>query len=153
MIADFAQVHGGKLFVSGGAINLLAPLRPEAPFAVNFAVALSITIPWQATNQMHRLAVSISDTDGELVPMGDELPPGAAAEDRGKFLAEFNMGRSPIMVPGEESVLPVAIPLLGLPLPHPGSYQVIAELDGSEEARRTVRLLDPNSQGRWGQGF
>lgn len=151
MVADYAQVHAGKLFVSGGAINLITPQSPGPPFITGFSIALTITIPWQATNQKHTLKVSIRDTDGALVPVSNELPPGAPEEDRGKFLAEFNMGRSPIMLPGEESILPVAIPLMGLPLPHPGSYQLVAELDGSEEATRTVRVLDPSAQGQWGQ--
>ncbi|WP_445187200.1 DUF6941 family protein [Pseudonocardia sp. Cha107L01] len=144
LLADYAQVHAGKLFVSGAGINLLTPSVPGPPYVVHFALALTVTIPWQATNQRHTLRVSLVDTDGEQVQLTEpaaDTPP----EERGKITAQFNAGRSPIMQPGEESVLPIALPFLGLALPHPGSYRLLIELNDMEPEGKTFRVLDPEA--------
>jgi len=144
LLADYAQVHAGKLYVTGAGINLLTPPVPGPPYVVHFALALTVTIPWQSTNQPHSLKVSLVDTDGERVqlaePTGDTPP-----DDRGKILAQFNAGRSPIMQPGEDTVLPIALPFFGLALPHPGSYRLIIEMDDVETAGKTFRVLDPEA--------
>ena len=38
----------------------------------------------------------------------------------------------------------IAFPFLGLPLPQPGSYRLIIEVDDVEEPGKTVRVLDPS---------
>ncbi|MDQ1532154.1 MAG: hypothetical protein QOE37_2302 [Microbacteriaceae bacterium] len=143
-LADYAQVHVGKLFVSGGGINLLTPPTPGPPYVVHFALAMTVMIPWQATNERHSLKISLIDTDGEQIQL-IEPAPDTSDEDRGKIVAQFNAGRSPIMQPGEDTPLPIAFPFLGLPLPHPGSYRLIIELDDVEKAKKTFRVLDPEA--------
>jgi hypothetical protein len=149
-LADYAQVHAGKLFVSGAGINLLTPPAPGPPYVVHFALALTVMIPWQATNERHELKISLVDTDQERIPL---VEPSADTplEDRGKIIAQFNAGRSPIMQPGEDTPLPIALPFLGLPLPHPGSYRLIIELDNVEQTGKTFRVLDPEAPHGFGR--
>ena len=56
MLCDFAEVSGGKLFISGAGINLIASGSNDGPpYPVNIALALLVRIPWTATNQQHKL--------------------------------------------------------------------------------------------------
>ena len=53
LLCDHAQVEGGKLFVSGAAINRINSAPVDPPYRVNVAIAVMVTIPWTATNQAH----------------------------------------------------------------------------------------------------
>lgn len=145
LLCDFAEVSGGKLFVSGAGINLLATGQANAPHPVNFALALLVRIPWTATNQQHTLIVElISDSpDGgpRTVPINEADPPAGHEDKRGKIVALFNAGRSPNMLAGEESLMPVAMPLAGLALPDIGSYYFSVMIDGTEVDRVSFRLV------------
>jgi len=82
----------------------------------------------------------VADEDGERIPLA-KAPPGAKVsdEDKGKVLADFNAGRGPMMQPGDESLLPVAVPL-SVGLPKLGGYRVTVELDGSDVAAARFRV-------------
>jgi hypothetical protein len=144
MLCDFAEVSGNKLFISGAGINLIGTDRTQAPLPVNFALALLIRIPWTATNQQHTLKVELfsdtSDKGPQLVVLNEGEPPTGKDEDRGSIVGYFNMGRSPAMQVGEESLLPVAFPLQGLPLPDMGSYYFLISIDGTEVQRISFRI-------------
>ena len=72
------------------------------------------------------------------------MPPNADPADEGKIIAQFNAGRAPQMHPGEDSLMPVALPMPGLPLPHPGDYFFEIEIDGSKAARVSFALTVVN---------
>jgi hypothetical protein len=134
LLCDYAQVAGKKLFISGAGINLIGVPNAEPPLVVNFALAILLTIPWNATNQAHKMTVELvseqSNGSSQRVPL---------TGDDGVIIAEFNAGRSPIMKPGEDTLLPVALPMFGLSLPEPGSYFFSIELDGSPADRVSFR--------------
>jgi hypothetical protein len=144
MLCDFAEVSGNKLFISGAGINLIGTIKAEAPHPASFALALLVRVPWTATNHEHTLRIELfSDTSGagpKQVSINDAEPPSGKEEDRGTIVAIFNMGRSATMQPGEESLLPVAFPMFGLPLPDVGSYYFTISIDGSEIQRVSFRL-------------
>ena len=103
MLADYATVHQGKLFISGAGINLMVIPATE-PYVLNFGLGITVNIPWTATNQNHRLRIALVDTDEHIVPVA-AVPPGAQVpeEDRGAILGNFNAGRSPSMAPGRRN--------------------------------------------------
>jgi hypothetical protein len=144
LLCDYAQVSGGKLFISGAGINLVATATTEAPHPVNMAVALMVRIPWNATNQQHRLTIELMSESGpesaEQVPLSQGLPPGADPSLEGMIVANFNAGRAPTMVAGEESLMPVALPMLGLPLPRLGSFFFSVSINGTEVERISFRV-------------
>jgi hypothetical protein len=142
ILCDYAQVAGGKLFISGAGITLLGTPVVAPPHTVQISLALLVTIPWNATNQPHRLTVElISDADGktERVPLTDAMLPGQDPNDAGMIVAEFNAGRAPQMHPGDDSLMPIALPM-GLPLPRQGDYFFVIRVDGTEAARASFRL-------------
>lgn len=144
MLCDFAEVSGNKLFISGAGINLIATNRAEAPHAVNFALALLVRIPWNATNQQHTLRVELmsdsADGGPKRVPINNALPPNVDDEERGNVIALFNAGRSPMMQVGEETLMPIAFALPGLPLPDVGSYFFDISIDGTQMDRVSFRI-------------
>lgn len=143
LLCDFAQVHAGKLFISGAGINVLASPAPAAPYPVGVSLALLIRVPWEDTNSTHHLRVGLIDEDGHPVaitepPPGVEVPPG----DRGAILATFQVGRSPMLRTGEETLVPVALPL-ALALPKLGAYEITIAIDAVEAPRVPFRLVPP----------
>jgi len=148
LLCDHAQVSGGKLFVSGAAISRITSAPVDPPFRVNVALAVVVTIPWTATNQAHELTIElVSETSegNDRIPLAQGLPPGANPSNEGKIIAQFNAGRAPEMHPGEDSLMPIALPLPGFPLPRPGDYFFEIEVDGSKAARVSfaLRVLNP----------
>ncbi len=142
-LCDFAEVSGNKLFITGAGINLIGTPTTEAPHPVNLTLAMMVRIPWNATNRQHKLRVElISDSsDGSKpVPINIAPPPIGEEEDAGKIVAAFNAGRSPNMVVGEETLMPLALPLFGLPLPNIGSYFFEIGIDGTAMDRISFRV-------------
>jgi len=143
MLADFAEVHQNKLFITGAGINLLV-VPPVEPYRVSFGVGMTVTVPWTATNQNHRLRIALADSDGQIVPIFQPFPGLAVPEeDRGAIVANFNVGRAASMEVGEDSILPIAFQLPGLELPHPGTYKMTVEIDGTELATARFRMFVP----------
>ena len=143
MLADFAEVHQNKLFITGAGVNLVI-VPPTEPYVANFGIGLIVTIPWTATNQNHRLRIALVDRDEHVVPVF-QPPPGldVPEDDRGVILGNFNVGRSAIMEVGEDSILPIAFQFPNLLIPHPGSYKIVIEIDGTELAAARFRVVTP----------
>ena len=96
LVADAGEVVGGKLYLLGGGWDrLLVPHLPGPPGAP-FAVAVSISVPWNMTNKKLRLIIDVVDADGGDV---SEIAQG-----------EFEVGRPPGMRPGVSQRLQVAVP-------------------------------------------
>jgi len=127
LIADRAEVVSGKLYMMGGAWEQISVANPAQP--IGFSIALGILIPWNATNERHRLRLAVEDADG-----------GGLAELDGEIVA----GRPPHLPSGSQQRLLFAT-TIGVLIPRGGRYAVIASLNGAE-ARRTpfdVTLAPP----------
>jgi len=87
ILADAAQVVGGKLYLLGGGWDRLTVNKPF-PVQQHCALALSIAVPWNETNQRHSFEVEIVAEDSateqpkSLMKMGGQFevgrPPGYA---------------------------------------------------------------------------
>jgi hypothetical protein len=144
MLCDFAEVSGGKLFITGAGISLLASGSPTAPYPVNISLAILVSIPWTETDSQHVMTIElISEATGgqERVMLSDQLPEGHAPEDMGTIVFIFSAARLPTMMDGDESTMPVAVPLFGLPLPELGPYFFSVRIDGREMDRASFRLV------------
>ena len=145
MLCDFAEVSGGKLFITGAGISLLASSSPVEPYPVNISLAILVSIPWTETDAQHTMTIElISEATGgqERVMLSDQLPEGHDPADRGMLVFVFSAGRLPTMIPGDESTMPLSVPLFGLPLPHLGPYFFSVRIDGREMDRASFRLVD-----------
>jgi hypothetical protein len=57
------------------------------------------------------------------------------------MMTQFNLGRPPLLPPGETQTVPLAFGLQGLPLVKTGSYEFVIEVDGNPEKRLPARVL------------
>jgi len=146
LLCDHAEVCGGKLFVNGAGVNLLGTPTTEPPHPINICLALIVTIPWTATNHQHRMTIELLSDPGGGAPVERialaPRDPEQSVEDEGVILALFNAGRAAHMVVGEETLMPVALPL-SLPLPRTGSYFFELGIDGTHLDRLSFRVVSP----------
>jgi hypothetical protein len=93
--------------------------------------------------------------DGSVqVPINLAPPPEGQEEDAGKIVATFNAGRSPNMQIGEETLMPLALPMFGLPLPTIGPYFFDIGIDGTPMDRVSFRVTPVlNLQAQVGPGI
>jgi hypothetical protein len=119
-LANHAEVQNGLLYASGAGWSELyrgqPPQEGESP-PNHFAVAASVLIPWEETNQPHYLTIQIGPEGGEplsQVEVGVEVgrPPGLDSEIE------------------QRAILAVTANVL---FPEAGNYRVTAQL--GEEAR------------------
>ena len=103
LLCDFAEVSGGKLFVSGAGLALLASATPAKPYRVNVSLAILGLINLGDTDAQHKMTIELVHVAGRnetRVPLADELPEGNDPADRGMFIAFFVAPRSPQMLRG-----------------------------------------------------
>lgn len=144
ILCDFAEVSGNKLFVSGAGISLLASAATSSPYPINVSLAILIAVPWNETDTQHVLTIElVSEAKGvqERVILNDQLPEGADPADRGLLAFVFQASRSPAMIDGDESTIPIAVPMFGLPLTDLGPYFFSVRIDGREMDRASFRLV------------
>jgi hypothetical protein len=119
ILADFAEALGGKLYLMGGGWDSVKVADFSRP--VPMSIACGISVPWNATDDEHRLTLAITDQDG--VTVAPELQ------------ASFKTGRSPQLERGHPAHVPFAIKA-ELLFPGAGTYVVAATVDGDETSRR-----------------
>jgi hypothetical protein len=140
-LADSVATAEGKLYVQGGGWNLVN----VAQFPYRLArcgIALIVRIPYTATNQGHKFELFLRNEDGQELPLGD-APPGTEAPD-GKIRrlgGEFTVGRPPMIQPGDEQLVALAINIDGLVFETPSRYEFVVDLDGTEVKHLGFRIL------------
>jgi hypothetical protein len=125
IVADRAEAVNGKLYMMGGAWDRLFVRDFEEP--VGFSIAVSVVVPWTATNELHELTLSVETADG--VKLEPQMGVG------------INVGRPPTAEAGQSFRALVAADVR-YKLPGPGAYVVVAALAGSD-TRRTVFYATP----------
>ncbi len=125
ILADAAQVSNQKLYMLGGAWNLL---RPEAyPTNFPFAVAIGILVPWSETNREHSFEFTIKASEGAHL---------------GKGGGKFEVGREVGLKPGMTQRFTFAISgQIGLEAP--GTFEIVVTISG-EEKRVTFEAMPPS---------
>ena len=119
LLCDFAEVSGGKLFVSGAGLALVSSATPTPPFRVNITLAVLGLINIGDTDLQHKMTIELVNVgaNGETRVMLSEDLPDVDTADKGMIIAYFVAPRSPQMLPADEWSMPMAIPLFGLGLP------------------------------------
>lgn len=144
LLCDFAEVSGGKLFITGAGISLVASSSTQAPFQVNICLAVLVSIPWTETDSQHLLTIElVSEAGGvqQRLLLSDQVPDGVDPQDRGMIFVGFTATRLPSMVDGDESTMPMSVPLFGIGLPEHGPYFFSVRIDGREMDRASFRLV------------
>ena len=117
ILADAAQVTGGKLYVMGGGWDRV--VANKFPFPQNMSIALSFRVPWTQTNEKHSFEVEIADMDGGTIA---------------KVPGQFEVGRPAGASPGQDQRAQFAVNI-NWTISKAGGYVVVARLDGEEERR------------------
>lgn len=145
-LADSVVTADGKLYVQGGGWNNInagqIPHRHD-----RIGIGILIYVPYTATNERHKLEVSLQDADGRELPIGD-APPDMESED-GKirhFEAQFNVGRPPTIPPGDEQVVAFSLNINGLQFDRADRYAFIISVDGTEMKRLAFRVNQRQTQ-------
>jgi hypothetical protein len=128
LLADFAEVVNGKLYLMGGAWDSYTLADPARP--ARFAIAVAVMVPWACTNEKHTLRVRIDNADGQTVTP--------------EFPIDFQVGRPPTLAPGTEQRLVWAING-DFALRDAGAYSLVAAIDGQDSRRTAFVVLVPQA--------
>jgi hypothetical protein len=120
-LADRAEAVNGKLYAMGGAWDRVGVTDFKQPVAMSLAV--SVMVPWNATNAPHSIEITLEDLDRNQ-PIQFNVK------------AEFTQGRPAWARPGDAQRVILTVPALGVVLPGAGSYQAVAKVDGQEPGAR-----------------
>ena len=130
VLADAATAADGKLYIHGaGWDRINASTFPVAHPMV--AVAVRLRVPWNDTNQPHKVQLDIIDSDGSSILPAPPGPPGG----------EINVGRPPTIPNGGDQVVPLAFNLIGTTFQRAGDYVVVFRIDGVDAARSPFSVV------------
>ena len=115
IIADAAQVVGGKLYLLGGGYDRVT-LPKGPPAGHSMAVAVSFRVPWNETNVKHDFELKILDGDGQEIFGGN---------------GQFEVGRAPGILPGQDQRTQLAMNI-GWQVERLGSYEAVASVKDAE---------------------
>ena len=118
ILADHADVVGGKLYINGGGWDRLT-VNTGFPLLQNCAIAAAFEVPWTETNQRHNVEIEITTGDGAQLA---------------KVAGQLEVGRPAGIPPGQSQRAQLAGQLV-LRLDGPGTYEVIARIEGQEDTR------------------
>jgi hypothetical protein len=117
LLADFAELVGGKLYLMGGGWDTSHAVEVPAP--VRLAVAVGVRVGWEETNRNIPVRMVVEDEDGsELV----------------RIEGAVNVGR-PAQLPLGSTQLAQMAANVGVTLPRFGGYRVrvaVGEDEGKE---------------------
>jgi hypothetical protein len=143
-LADSVVAAEGKLYVQGGGWNIINTqvLPHRLP---RLGIAVTIKVPYTATNELHKFDVRLLDIDGREISLG-EAPPGVSTPD-GKVRrigGQFTVGRPPTALPGDEQILAMAVNLDGLLFEKQGVYALVLSVDDEELKHLRFRVVHLN---------
>ncbi|MGK2965475.1 MAG: DUF6941 family protein [Tepidiformaceae bacterium] len=128
LIADYAEINGGKLYVMGGGWDTFR--GKQVPMPVRVAVAVGVRLEWEETNSPVPVRVTIEDEDGQGLIRAD---------------GTLNVGRPPHLPPGSSQLAQVAMNLQVI-LPAYRGYRVqvtAGEGDSGVTTSLPFRLVPP----------
>jgi uncharacterized protein DUF6941 len=123
ILADHVEAIHGKLYMMGGGWENIAVHDFESP--VTLEIAVSVDVPWNATNRPHTISVSVQTADGEILANVD-----------GNIVA----GRPATIEHGasQRTMLSMKIPVT---FPSAGTYVVVAGLNEVPAKRVAFRAM------------
>ena len=126
MLADAAQVQGGKLFVLGGGFDTIsARTLPIVHRSLTLAMVAEVE-----PDERHRdleILIRLVDEDGQ----------GLDVEAKGKL----RVGAPPNLPPGATSIVPIVSPFHNIEFPEPKGYAFVIDFEEDELARVRFRVV------------
>lgn len=127
MLADAAQVQGGKLFVLGGGFDTISA-RTLPVVHRNLTVALVAEVDPDERHRNLEIMITLIDEDGR------EL----GVEAKGKM----RVGAPPNLPPGSSSIVPIVSPFYNVRFEEAKGYAFIVSYEDEELARITFRVVE-----------
>jgi len=134
ILADAAQVTGGKLYLLGGGWDRLT----VSVLGQNqsMAIAVSFRVPWTQTNEKHNFEIELVTEDGTTIT---------------RVPGQFEVGRPTGLAPGQDQRAQIVVNVHWT-ITETGIYVVNARLDGQEGQRFPFTVvagaIPPGSQAR-----
>lgn len=129
ILADSAQVVGNKLYLLGGGWDRLT-VNTGFPLDQRCALAMSIRVPWNETNQKHTFEVEVASED----------PTSEAPKSLIKAGGQFEVGRPPGIPQGQDQRIQVAVDM-NLRIDSEGTKVVVARIEGQEMQRTHFNVV------------
>lgn len=122
LLADYAEVVGGKLYIMGGGWSVTGP-DPST-----HGLAIKIALPWDQANMRKQWAMKLLTDDGVAVEL-----PTPVGDQHVEIGGEFEAGRPPGISPGTPLDVMLAFNIGPLPLPPGGRFAWAFSIDGDSE--------------------
>jgi len=126
MLADAAQVQGGKLFVLGGGFDTISA-RAVPVVHPSLALALVAEVEPDERHRDLEIEISLVDEDGN--------PLDVRAKGR------LRVGAPPNLPPGSASSVPIVSRFDSIRFPEAKGYSFVVRFDGEELARIRFRVV------------
>ncbi|GMR03051.1 MAG: hypothetical protein BMS9Abin20_1410 [Acidimicrobiia bacterium] len=126
ILADAAQVQGGKLYVLGGGFDTISVSSLPAVHR-NLALAMVAEVEPDERQRDLELSIRLVDEDGADV----------GVEAKG----QLRVGAPPNLPPGSPSVVPIVSPFHNITFPDAKGYAFIVSLNDQELARIKFRVV------------
>jgi hypothetical protein len=124
--ADHAAAESGKVYASGAYWGTLH--FPAFPAVLpSMALVAVVQQPFSAAHADHEFAIALEDADGK--EQGLDI--------RGSFRAAPGLESRY----GEPNVIPITVPIHGLPFEGTGDFAFVLKVDGNELARYPIRVM------------
>ncbi|MEO8570855.1 MAG: hypothetical protein ABI553_04075 [Chloroflexota bacterium] len=83
LVADYAEVIGGKSYIVGAGWDRFSP--PSYPAPMRLGVSVGVRVPFTQSNVPQHLAISLRNSDGQdIVAIEADLETGRAPGSRGE---------------------------------------------------------------------
>ena len=140
-LADSAETVQGKIYALGiGWNNIFVKTFPAVHPRVS--VGITIHVPYTATNQMHKISLHLEDADGERIPLGEAPPeqPDGETEQVFELRGQFNVGRPPLLPPGDVQVVCLTMTINNLRLDKPYMLTWVISIDDTPMKHLPMRI-------------
>ncbi len=127
MLADAAQVQGGKLFVLGGGFDTIS-VRSLPAVHRTLTLAMVAEVEPDERQRDLELLITLIDEDGTDM--------GVQAKGR------LRVGAPPNLPPGSSSIVPIVSPFHNITFPAAKGYTFVVSLNGNELARIAFRVVE-----------
>lgn len=124
ILADAAEVLGGKLYLMGGGWDNLT-ISQSLPSERQMAIAASFRIPWHETNQRHTVEIEVASEDGAILAV---------------INGQLEVGRPPGVKQGQDQRSQVAFGL-NAKFGALGTYVIVARVEGEEQGRVPFNVI------------
>jgi hypothetical protein len=126
MLADAAQVQGGKLFVLGGGFDTISA-RTFPVIHRSLTVAMVAEIEPEERHRELEIGLQLIDEDGQDLGI----------QAKGKL----RVGAPPSLPPGSTSIVPIVSPFYNIQFPEAKGYAFVITFEEQELARVRFRVI------------